>query len=83
MYDLVFIHTGFDDNELAWVQGRDIPLLGNRRSSSSAGHHLGRAREGSGYSLLLGRGAVTVVTELLPIREGGERLLPGGVECPI
>ena len=83
MYDLVFIHTGFNDNELARVQGWPSTLFGNRRSSSSAGHHLGRAREGSGYSLLLGRGAVTVVTELLPIREGGERLLPGGVECPI
>ena len=46
MYDLVLIHTGIYDNELAWV-----PVMGyssgDPQSQQLRGHHLGRAKEGN------------------------------------
>ena len=46
MYDLVFIHTGFYDNELAWpAELGSYSSACNPEIQQLRGHHLGRAKK--------------------------------------
>ena len=46
MYDLVFIHTGFYDNELAWpAELGSYSTACNPEIQQLRGHHLGRAKK--------------------------------------